>query len=241
MSPKKVALWFLIISVGISAALGILAILTGNFGEFEIRIIMTTLTISAASICALASGALWESKHTKFLPTAGVMLAIGAALLLTLGIWTEADKEDYWKVTASVGVLAAATAHACLVSLARLARQFEWARIAALCSIFFLAVLVVYIICFEPTGDFGFRILGTTSIMVAALTITMPIFHRLSRGDLMQADGKPLESDQRLFPTLLCPRCGTPQPNSAGTITCSSCGCHFVLTILDEAGSARQA
>lgn len=86
-----------------------------------------------------------------------------------------------------------------------------------------------------------FLIISVGITMVAALTITMPIFHRLSRGDLMQADGKPLESDQRLFPTLLCPRCGTPQPNSAGTITCSSCGCHFVLTTLDEAGPARQA
>ena len=53
---KKIALWFLIISVAISAALGILAILTGNFGDFEGRMILTTLTISAASICALAAG-----------------------------------------------------------------------------------------------------------------------------------------------------------------------------------------
>ncbi len=60
MSPKKVALWFLIVSVAISAALGILAILTGNFGDFEMRIILTTLTISAASIGALSAGALWE-------------------------------------------------------------------------------------------------------------------------------------------------------------------------------------
>ena len=56
MSPKKVALWFLIVSVAISAALGILAILTGNFGDFEMRIILTTLTISAASIGALVCG-----------------------------------------------------------------------------------------------------------------------------------------------------------------------------------------
>ena len=82
MGPKKLALWFLIISVAISAVLGIIVILTGNFGDFEIRIILTTLTISAASICALASGALWEGRNQRNLPAAGIVLALLAAILL---------------------------------------------------------------------------------------------------------------------------------------------------------------
>ncbi|MEP6637434.1 MAG: hypothetical protein ABJB97_11970, partial [Acidobacteriota bacterium] len=224
----------------ISAALGILAILTGDFGEFQIRIILTTLTISAASICALASGALWESKRTKFLPTAGVTLAIAAALLLVIGIWTEPSGDQFWKFTASLGVLAAATAHACGVSLARLAPQFAWARAAAFGAIFFLAFSIIYMIYADPQGEIAFRIIGGTSIVVAALTIMMPIFHRLSRGDLELSSGKATDSDQRLFPTVLCPRCGTPLPNSAGNITCTSCGCRFVLTILNDANAARQ-
>ena len=35
MSPKKIALWFLIVSVALSAALGSLPILTGNFGDLR--------------------------------------------------------------------------------------------------------------------------------------------------------------------------------------------------------------
>ena len=235
MTPKKIALWFLIVSVAISAALGILAVLRGDFGEFEIRIIFTTVTISAASICALASGALWENKRAKVLPKAGVTLAIAAAALMIFGIWANPKSENFWKFTGSIMVLAAATAHACLVSLAKLARQFEWARVAAFCAISFLALLVIYIIYFEPTGEYVFRIVGATSIVVAALTIMMPIFHRLSRGDLTLAKHNPADSDQRLFPTILCPRCGAPQPNAAGEITCTSCGCRFVLTILNDA------
>ena len=39
MGPKKLALWFLIVSVAVSAVFGIIAILTGSFGDLEIRII----------------------------------------------------------------------------------------------------------------------------------------------------------------------------------------------------------
>lgn len=237
MSPKKVALWFLIISVAISAALGIIAILTGNFGEFEVRIIFTTLTISAASICALASGALWENKNTRALPLIGVLLAILAALLLISGIWIKPIDEDFWKFTLTVSVLAAATAQASLVSLARLAPRFVWARVLALAAIFFLAALIIFVIYFEPRGEGIFKTMGATAIVVASLTIMMPIFHRLSRADLMLSAANVGDADQRLFPTVLCPRCGTTQPNSPGEITCTSCGCRFVLTILNEVNS----
>jgi hypothetical protein len=232
MSPKKLALWFLIASVAISAALGIIAILTGNFGEFEIRIILTTLTISAASICALASGALWEGRGQRILPSAGIGLALLAAALLITGIWVEPQAEQFWKFAASVGVLAAATAHACLVSLAQLARRFGWARVITLTAIYLLAFLIVVSIYIEPQGDLGFRLIGTTSIIVAALTIMMPIFHRLSREDLSLAADKRETVDGGLFATITCPQCGSTQPNSLTETECDKCGCRFVLKIL---------
>lgn len=234
MTPKKIALWFLIISVAISAALGILAILTGNFGQFEIRIILTTLTISAASICALAGGALWESRNTPALPSICVLLAILAALQLITGIWLEPDETVFWKLAATVSVLAVATAQACLVSLARLARRFSWTRVIALGAIFTLATLIIIVIWFEPRGDGIFKAIGAIAIAVASLTIMMPIFHRLSRGDLSTMKVTSGISDQPFFPTALCPRCGMTLPNSLTQITCTSCGCRFVVTILDE-------
>jgi peptidoglycan/LPS O-acetylase OafA/YrhL len=234
MSPKKVALWFLIVSVALSAALGILALLTGNFGDFEMRIILTTLTISAASIGALASGALWEGRGQKELPLLGIVLSVLAALLIISGIWVEPHSERYWKFTASTGVLAAATTHACLLSLAKLAPRFAWARLVTLTAVYALAVLVVITIYFEPTGDLGFRLIGTVSIVVAALTIMTPIFHRLSRDDFSDAGSKAPVSGRGLWATVSCPRCGTTQPNSLTETTCDRCGCRFVVKILAE-------
>ena len=234
MSPKKIALWFLIASVGASAVLGIIIVLAGSFSELQIRIILTTLTISAASICALASGALWESKRKKFLPLVGVMLALLTAVLVIFGIWTEDRSNEFWKFTVSVSLVAVATAHACLLALAKLARRFVWARIAAFVAVYFLAGSFIYIIYFEPKGDNGVRIIGATAIVVAALTILIPIFHRLSRGDLDEAAPANAGTERRLHTTLSCPRCGSAQPGSLAEIKCDNCGCRFVVTILDD-------
>lgn len=228
MSRKKIALWFLIVSVAISAVLGIIAILTGNFGKFEVRIIFTTLTISAASIGALACGAAGEAGRYKALATIGIGLAILAAVLLILGIWFEPDGDQYWKFTASTSVVAAATAHACLLSLAKLARRFAWSRAFAFLTIYLLATFIILSIYFEPTSDFGLRLIGTTSIIVAAITIITPIFHRLSREDFHNAETQ----RPTRWATVTCPECGATQPNSLNETTCDRCGCRFVVRIL---------
>jgi len=232
MSPKKVALWFLIVSVAISAALGIIALLTGSFGDFQMRIVLTTLTISAASIGALASGALWEGRGRKDLPIVGIGLSLLAALLLITGIWLEPLGSGYWKFTASTSVLAAATTHACLLSLAKLSRRFGWARLANLIAVYSLAALIIMTIYSESSNDLGFRLIGTASIVVAALTIMTPIFHRLSRDDFGAAAGE--TSGRGLWATVTCPQCGSTQPNSLTEIRCDRCGCRFVFKIIDE-------
>ena len=240
MSPKKIALWFLIISVALSAALGIVAILSGSFGDFEARVILTTVTISAASVCALAAGALWESRRERTFPGITAALAILAAAVIIIGIWGKISTTNYWKFSATVGVLAIAFAQACLISLARLAPRFAWTRILALIAIFFLASLIIFAIHTEVSSEGFFKTMGATAILVAALTIMMPIFHRLSRGDLASAPkDTSTTSDQHLFPTVLCPRCGTTQGNSPTEITCTSCGCRFVVTILPEADTQK--
>ena len=231
MSPKRIALWVLIASVGASAILGIVLVLAGSFSDLQIRIVLTTLTISAASICALACGALWESRRTVFLPLPGAILAMSAALLVIAGIWTEAESSEFWKFTVSISLLAAATAHSSLLSMAKLAPRFGWSRIVAFVAIYSLAGLFIYIIYYPPTGDTGVRIIGATSIIVAALSILTPIFHRLSRGDFSATTST---TAPKLFGIITCPLCGSPQPNSLAPIKCSACGCRFVVSILGD-------
>src|ERR1043166_2262599 len=100
MNPKRVALWFLIVSVGLSAIVGIIVILSGTFGKTKARILLTTLTISATSILALACGALWESGRAKIFPLIGIGLASVDACLFIVGIWFETKNPAYLRFSA---------------------------------------------------------------------------------------------------------------------------------------------
>lgn len=232
MNPKRVALWFLIVSVASSAVVGIIAIVAGQFGRTQAQILLTTLTISAASICALACGALWETGRARLIPFAGILLAIVDAALFIFGIWWESQSEAYWRFSASVGLMAAATAHTCLLALAKLAARFAWTRIAAFAAAYFLALLFIYLIYFTPKGDTPVRIIGVTSIVLAALTILTPVFHRLSRAGFESPGNKP--DSLRRYATITCPRCGASLPNSMAETTCNRCGCTFLITLVER-------
>jgi uncharacterized paraquat-inducible protein A len=155
-----------------------------------------------------------------------------AAVLLIAGIWFEPHSEQFWKFTASTGVMAAATAHACLLSLAKLARRFAWSRLLAFTAIYLLAALIIISIYIEPTGDLGFRLIGATSIIVAAITIITPIFHRLSRDEFKKSNDKAETAERRLWATITCPECGASHPNSLTETICDRCGCRFKVSIL---------
>jgi hypothetical protein len=65
ISLKRLFLQSLIVSIGLCALLGILAIVMGSFGKFEVKVLLTTLTISGASLCGLCCGAAIEIRGRK--------------------------------------------------------------------------------------------------------------------------------------------------------------------------------
>ncbi len=92
---KKTALWALIISTSFSALLGIITLVSGDFGDVELKILLTSLSISAGSICALSCAFLLEKRRIIQLAFPGIMLAIIGTILLITGIWTEFDNEIF--------------------------------------------------------------------------------------------------------------------------------------------------
>jgi hypothetical protein len=193
---KKAFLYALIGSVGLSALLGILAILSGSYGWFEIRILLTTATIAAASICGLACGAYLATKRGQALPIAGVGLSLLAAVMIIAGMWIEMNSEVYWKVAASASVFSVAFAHLALLSMARLAEWFRWSLVAAYVAILGVASLIVLMILGQSNGSGMFQLLGVAAIIDAAITIVIPILHRLSKAEV--AEGKESPSSAML-------------------------------------------
>ena len=189
ISLPKLFLYTLIISVCLSAFLGILAILSGDFGELQIKVLISSLTISGASLGGLCCGAAYEAHRVRHFALAGVLLVAVAAVMILAGIWGEFHSEELWKMTATVSVFAAGFAHMCLLQLARLARVYHWALWAAYVVVFGLCAIISVMLWGEYGDDLIFRIMGVDAILVGAVSILIPIMHRLSRGEISVSEG----------------------------------------------------
>jgi hypothetical protein len=177
---KKAFNYALIGSVGIGAALGILAVLSGRWGWLEIRVILTTLVIAATSVCGLACSACLATQRARVLPTAGLILSLIAAAILLAQTWTIIDLVSSWKLATCASVLAVACAHLSLLSMVRLAERFSWALLAAHLVVLGTAFLIVMML----TGGFEsgfFPVIGVAAILDAAISILIPTLGRLSR------------------------------------------------------------
>src|SRR5436190_57996 len=178
MQPKRIFLYLLIGSVAISAVVAIGVLLFGDFGNFEVRVMMTTLTVTVTSILGLACGAYLESRRGRTMPVAGIALSIAAALMTFLIIWNFYDRsETFIKANGAVTLLALCCSHLSLLSLARLDKRFAWSQMLAFVAVWLLATILLYLIWFEPAGesDLIFRMIGILSIVIAAVTVMTPV------------------------------------------------------------------
>ena len=183
MNSRRLFLYLLIASVGLGAVIGIGVLLFGDLGQLEVRVLLTTLTVTVTSIFGLACGASLESGRGKYLPLAGIAFSILSALMCFLIIWDLLDdSEPFIKGFLTSVILAASCSHLSLLSLARLDSRFAWTQIAALICVSLLASIVLYILWFEPVGgsDLIYRILGVLGILLATISIVTPILHKLS-------------------------------------------------------------
>ena len=183
---RRVFLYLLIASVALSALFGIGVILFGDFGSLEVRVLLSSLTITAASILGLACGVYLEQRGNRLLPLAGIVLSIASAAMAFFIIWEVLDdSEPFINTFLSSLLLAAACSHLSLLLLAKLDKRFAWARVAAFVFVGLLAVLLVYLIWVQPPepSDAVARTLGVLGILVASITVMTPVFHKLSDVD----------------------------------------------------------
>jgi hypothetical protein len=94
---------------------------------------------------------------------------------------SQLENEAYWKTVVCVSIFAVATVHVCLLSIARLSGRFRWMFLVACQVIYGLAVLLSITIIWEIDEDRMFRFLAAIAIVDAALTLVLPLLHRISR------------------------------------------------------------
>ncbi len=190
MNIKRLFLYLLIGSVAISALIGIVVILIGNFGELETKVLLTTLTVTVTSILGLACGAYLETGRGRLMPVTGIICAVVSAVMWMFIIWAWRDQDDtFVKVLMSATLLAASCSHLSLLSLARLEKRFIWARYGVHAAVWSLTALLMFMIWSTLWHDKEIvgRIIGVLGIVIASLTVITPIFHKLSADTTVEA------------------------------------------------------
>jgi hypothetical protein len=192
MNSPRLNRWFLrifIASIVATALLGAAAIASPQSGWLaDAKVLLTTATIAAASVCGLACGGCLSRGH-KVLPIAGLVLTTLSACLILIGLWPEIESEAYWKLTASMSFFAIACAHLSMLFMADLAGSYRWAYLIAFQLILGLAALMAAGVIFEVlfSNENYIRFTGVVSVLVAAITLLIPVFHFLSRDVVAQA------------------------------------------------------
>jgi hypothetical protein len=79
-------------------------------------------------------------------------------------------------------LLAFSFSYSSLISFAVLEKRFRWTIYTAYLSVAMLVGVLLYTIWIDnnPNEELIVRVIGALSVLLAALTVTVPIFHKLS-------------------------------------------------------------
>jgi hypothetical protein len=176
---KKRFLHAFVVFLGLTALIAIVSVLSGEFGELQMKILVTSFTISAASICSMSCAAFIEKQKQQGLGFSGILLSVVAAILLIFLIWLEFENEWYFKATLTVAVCAVSFAHAFLLVLPDLENKHTWIQKAATTSIAILGGQIIVALWVEIDHEAYIRALAVVAIIVVLETLLVPLFMKL--------------------------------------------------------------
>jgi hypothetical protein len=208
-------------SIAVNAILGIYALLVPHFGGPQWKVLGTSACVTGAGILVFACLPALEQRRISYLPVAGIAGSVLGFFLLVVAIWADGLGDAVWRLMGSALVVGGVGALASLLSLARLAPRYRVVFTAAVGTACLLGLMIVGGIWGGASGWWYARVVGVLSVVLAALTISVPILHRASRGVAVAEAAR--ENAVRF-----CPSCGTgvPAPTD-GVAACSSCGARF--------------
>lgn len=189
---RRIAIIFIIVSLSLTALVGIVTLLTASFGEVQGKIILTTLLVAGFSITALCHLAV-AGRALRVVGYVGIAMSAAALItgaILIWGGWLNWGQE--WEILlktfAVVAILAVSLAHANLLLLLE-GRRSRLVRIGLFTTVAMIGLLAILIILPIVTdgripGDNGepyFRFLGVVAILDALGTIVLPVIARFTR------------------------------------------------------------
>jgi hypothetical protein len=232
---KRFVVTGLVCSIALNAALGIYALLAGEFGDLERQILLTSVTVSGVGMLSLACGPARERRLVWPLPPAGSALAVAAGIVYIVAIWLDSPSEALLKTGGTATVVAVVATHGSLLALATLAQRYRWALPGAIGLAIVLGGMITAVIWGEFDNESYGRAVGVVAVLLAAFTLLVPILHRASRGLLSPADARVVA---------FCPFCGAAIAHGTAEIaTCERCDAGFAVRVVRDgsAGSSPKA
>lgn len=178
---KRIGLRLFIFFLLISALISIVAVLSGSFGDFEQKTLVTTFTISASTICSMSCIAFISKRKKKILGYSGIGFTFAGAFLLILGVWINLQNHLYWNTTVTFIIFALASAHSFLLMMPSLSKKHTWVQYLTGVTIVFLALLIINAVWFEVDTDMYYKFLTIVSIIVVLETVVIPMLKILSK------------------------------------------------------------
>jgi hypothetical protein len=173
----------LIVSLSASALLAVWAVLVGEFGDLEIRILLTTLAFGLFSLTGLGAAVRFDRHRFVAVGFGGVAASALALVMSLVGIWGEEvwGNETFLRQLGTAVVLAVTFGY---VSLMLLVRPRHAGVSLVLAATVGLATLIAAILIWMIWADFQpasgmFRLLGSLGILATLGTLVTPVLNRV--------------------------------------------------------------
>lgn len=225
---RRLGLGLFFLSVASNAVIAIYALLAPGFGETEGRVLGTSLYVTAALLLVLACEPALERRLLGPVPLVASACGAIAFALLIGALWSGDDPpETLLKLAGTALTAGVAGTLASLLVLARLGRRFTFVLVAAFALTAVAGAMIVLGIWIQPSDDIYGRALGAVLVALAALVVTIPVLHRLSRSEAEHAEAVGVATTRVVA---FCPGCGERLPAGTGSaFTCSACGRAFTI------------
>lgn len=177
-STKQLLLWLFLGSIAVNATLGILALIAGDFGQTESKILVTSLLVSAAMLSVLVNRAAIDRRVLWPFPGLGAIVAVASFALSIVSVWAEIDDPVTVKLVVSGLALAGGSTLTGLLALIALSARYEPVRATDYGLVAVTVLTALAGLWFEIEATWYGRLLGVECVLVAAVTLAVPVLAR---------------------------------------------------------------
>ncbi len=232
---RRVLLKVFIGFLSLTAMVAVISLLSHQFGQTEIKVLVTTFAISAGSICAMSCAAFLERNGPRAMGMTGILTAGITVGLVVNGVWSKITQDTYWKTAFTVGVVAVGIAHGCLLRLPKLAPHHRWIQNASSILVTLLAGQVIVPVWGHIDDQGYYRWMAAVSVVLVLLTLVIPICHRLGAEAKNDSSSNSRENEQTS--TQLPARLDLQQV--AGTLFADATGRSYQVTAINTESEPR--